>query len=79
MPRNDYTWIGINDREREGNYVYQSNNQTVNFTHWQSIIQQPDNAGDNEHCVEIFYLSATGWNDRACTHLNRVLCETPGF
>ena len=69
----------MNDIANEGTFVYQSDNESLLFTSWQTKVRQPDNAGNHEHCVEMFYLSATGWNDRTCTHLNRFLCETPNL
>ena len=59
--------------------MYESNNEVVKFTSWQTQIPQPDNANGGEDCVEMFYLSAIGWNDRPCAHRNRFLCESPGF
>ena len=44
-----YLWIGVNDRETEGNFVYESSNLPA-FTRWES--GQP-NAEDAFDCVLI--------------------------
>ena len=35
---------------------------------------QPDNAGRNEHCLEINHVDKD-WNDRPCTYNNKYVCE----
>lgn len=73
QPNTDYTWIGVNDILSEGKFVYDSNNEAVKFSNWSP--SQPDNARGVEDCGHMLHVTATGWNDAACTSSRRFLCE----
>ncbi|XP_078660072.1 uncharacterized protein LOC144904802 [Branchiostoma floridae x Branchiostoma belcheri] len=58
-------WIGLNDRGTEGTFKW-TDNTGVGYLNW--LPNQPDNAGNNEDCVE---LRTNGrWNDHQCNNNN---------
>ncbi|MFK8002006.1 MAG: C-type lectin domain-containing protein [Polyangiales bacterium] len=62
-------WIGLNDREEEGIYVWESGASST-YRNWGD--SEPDNFG-NEDCAVI---RADGrWNDQDCDAARRVVCE----
>ncbi|XP_021339975.1 perlucin-like protein [Mizuhopecten yessoensis] len=68
----DYPWIGANDREKEGDWRWISDNSTVEFSDWGRA--EPSNTGGNEHCAQII----TQWNDQVCTMPYGIICEKEG-
>ncbi|KAL9702075.1 hypothetical protein quinque_005593 [Culex quinquefasciatus] len=36
---------------------------------------EPNNAGGNEHCVEVYKESANRWNDKDCSVRQRFVCQ----
>ncbi|KAI8486382.1 Sushi, von Willebrand factor type A, EGF and pentraxin, partial [Branchiostoma belcheri] len=68
----DSVWIGLNDRQEEGNYVWSDGMEaSTGYTDWYP--HQPDNyRGPGEDCVEI---RPSGWNDRNCAEKLRFVCE----
>jgi len=66
------SWIGLNDRSREGTYVW-SSGSAAGFRFWAS--GEPNNRF-NEDCVQIGPASAAGrWNDLDCGDSIRGICE----
>lgn len=65
-------WIGGSDQQVEGVFFWIDSGKNFTFTNWHGI--QPDNAGNNEHCVEMFARSGK-WNDRPCSHSTLFVCE----
>lgn len=65
-------WIGGSDQQVEGVFVWIDSGNNFTFTNWHGI--QPDNAGNNEHCVEMFGRTGT-WNDRPCSYGTPFVCE----
>ena len=59
-------WIGCNDKDSEGNFVWNYNNQPVSFTNW--FAGEPNNGGGTEDCCMIGHAAMpTGrWNDVSC-------------
>jgi hypothetical protein len=66
------TWIGLNDRETEGEMRWDSGDAVGPFTDWAP--QQPDDFDGTEDCVELL-ADGRGYNDRPCTDLRAYLCE----
>ncbi|XP_044910954.1 collectin-11 isoform X2 [Acinonyx jubatus] len=64
-------FIGINDLEREGTFVYSDRSPMQTFNKWRS--GEPNNAYDEEDCVEM--VASGGWNDVACHVTMHFLCE----
>ncbi|KAM4868011.1 collectin-11 [Thomomys bottae] len=64
-------FIGINDLEREGAFVYADRSPMQTFNKWRS--GEPNNAFDEEDCVEM--VASGGWNDVACHVTMCFLCE----
>lgn len=64
-------WIGGNDRENEGHFVWSRDGNPITFTNWDS--GNPDNYNGNEDCIE---MRRDGiWNDRRCDHRTLFVCE----
>lgn len=71
--KNDILWIGLNDRFKEGQFVWSDGthfNSSV-YSNWND--GEPNNAGD-EDCVE---LRSSGWNDEQCSAIRFYICERP--
>ncbi|XP_053445630.1 collectin-11 [Nycticebus coucang] len=64
-------FIGINDLEREGAFVYADRSPMQTFNRWRP--GEPNNAFDEEDCVEL--VASGGWNDVACHITMYFLCE----
>ncbi|XP_070427882.1 collectin-11 isoform X3 [Equus przewalskii] len=64
-------FIGINDLEREGTFVYSDRSPMQTFNKWRS--GEPNNAYDEEDCVEM--VASGGWNDVACHITMHFMCE----
>ncbi|KAM9466274.1 collectin-11 isoform 2-T2 [Clarias gariepinus] len=64
-------YIGINDLEHEGNFVYVERSPMSTFTKWRE--GEPNNAYDEEDCVEL--VSSGEWVDVACSLTMYFLCE----
>lgn len=64
-------FIGINDLEREGAFVYSDHSPMQTFNKWRS--GEPNNAYDEEDCVEM--VASGGWNDVACHITMYFMCE----
>lgn len=66
-------WIGANDIENEGRWIWSSDNTTVHYFPWRS--DQPDNFHSEEHCAHIFSDKEGGWNDLHCSGRLFFTCE----
>ncbi|XP_044515499.1 collectin-11 [Gracilinanus agilis] len=64
-------FIGINDLEREGTFVYSDRSPMQTFNKWRN--GEPNNAYDEEDCVEM--VASGGWNDVACHITMYFICE----
>ena len=66
-------WLGINDKNEEGTWVYQSDGSRIQYSNFSD--PQPDNAGNNEHCVLTNWQNQ-GWNDDKCEqYVALYVCE----
>ena len=70
-------WTGLNDRGREGDWVWDASGQQVErgFMNWKS--NQPDSSGGNQDCVYMQPTESLRWGDIECSNSNHVLpvCE----
>ena len=65
-------WIGLNDRDSEGTFVW-SDNQPNNFTYWAQ--NQPNNF-NNEDCVHTLGIRHDFmWNDVGCDTCRNYTCS----
>lgn len=64
-------FIGINDLEKEGHYVYSDRSPMQTFNKWRQ--GEPNNAYDEEDCAEM--VSSGGWNDVSCLITMYFICE----
>ncbi|XP_052254421.1 macrophage mannose receptor 1-like [Dreissena polymorpha] len=65
-------WIGLNDRGREGGYVW-SDGSAVDYTNWAD--KQPDNFNNNQDCVQV--VPSLKWNDQTCYAVTKFICAIP--
>ena len=70
----DEIWIGLNDRERGGDFRWASQERT-NFQAWNR--NQPNNRNDQD-CVEVHGRDgwAGRWNDEECDDTQNFVCES---
>lgn len=68
-------YIGINDIDTEGKFVFASNDQDVPYEYWYQ--NEPNNAGDGgEDCVNLNYRhDIDKWNDINCSRKILSICE----
>ncbi|XP_065089681.1 perlucin-like [Ochlerotatus camptorhynchus] len=70
-------WIGANDLNKEGHFVWNGNGKPVAYSKW--LPGKPDNKNGKEHCVHLWYEKAKnlnwGWNDVVCSSKRRFVCE----
>merc|ERR1712062_355447 len=57
-------WIGLTDERREGEFVWQSDNEEVKFSNWNK--NEPNNLKDQEDCVVLRKTRSFKWNDVRC-------------
>nr|P07439.2 RecName: Full=Lectin BRA-3; Flags: Precursor [Megabalanus rosa]BAA02556.1 lectin BRA-3 [Megabalanus rosa] len=71
---NNRLWIGLNDIDLEGHYVW-SNGEATDFTYWSS--NNPNN-WENQDCGVVNYDTVTGqWDDDDCNKNKNFLCKMP--
>ena len=71
-------WIGINDRNVEGEFVYESSREEVTVTDWYP--SEPNSRGGNQDCVTFgcYYYTTyyyEKWDDNNCTTKLFFVCE----
>jgi len=72
-------WIGLTDERREGEFVWQSDNEEVKFSNWNK--NEPNNLKDQEDCVVLRKTRSFEWNDVRCFNngdagaKTRALCQ----
>jgi len=71
-PGGYYHWIGINDKQSEGTWRYDSDDSKIAFSSWTS--GQPD-GGTGQNCACQSYSSGVKWIDCACGGTWYALCE----
>ena len=68
-------YIGVHDKDTEGNFVYESSGNPVEFVHWDE--NEPSNHGGEENCVEVVTVKDGKWNDIPCTWKVPFVCQNP--
>ncbi|XP_013379605.1 macrophage mannose receptor 1-like [Lingula anatina] len=69
------SWIGINDRETEGQWVWHDNT-VATYNNWAP--DKPDNvdSGSEAHCGTVLFGNAKGlWDDVRCNEHRAYICE----
>lgn len=69
----DSAWIGGHDSQRESSFVWESDNSPLTYTDWAS--GEPNNALNNEDCLQLRKSLDYKWNDNLCTHIRSYICE----
>ncbi|XP_073925212.1 collectin-10 isoform X4 [Castor canadensis] len=64
-------FIGVNDLEKEGQYVFTDNTPLQNYSNWKE--GEPSDPYGHEDCVEM--LSSGRWNDTECHLTMYFVCE----
>ncbi|TRY72163.1 hypothetical protein TCAL_09052 [Tigriopus californicus] len=64
-------WMGLNDREREGQYIWENSGLEASFFDWSE--NQP--AGDAQDCTVMYYGGNFQWYDSDCPSFFYPLCE----
>ena len=70
----NYFWLGMNDKGREAQYVYNSSKEPIIFINW--LDGQPDGS-TNQNCVVFDGNKETKakWRDLVCGTAQRFICE----
>lgn len=70
-------WIGLNDRAREGKFVW-SDGSRYNYSLWSK--GEPNNYRKKEDCVVINYTKNNEgrWNDWNCAAKEKFICSRTG-
>ena len=66
-------WIGLRDNAQNRNFLWQTNNEALSYTDWDSNGTQPNNAGGDEHCVGLN--RNIKWDDINCDLKHEYLCQ----
>lgn len=72
---NEHWWFGLNDRDREGHFVWASGSD-ADYRNWSS--DQPDDYGGDEDCGHLNRTRTDDrkWNDLPCSTRERFVCES---
>ena len=65
-------WIGAHDATNEGQFTYFSGGP-LQYTNW--YVDEPNDYGSGDDCVEIYTNHAGQWNDDECNKLQPSICE----
>ena len=68
-------WVGGNDRDVEGTFVWASDNSTLGFVNWNP--GQPNNLNSNEDCL--YLCGDKRWNDGNCDRYFPYICKSPAL
>ncbi|XP_065090154.1 elastase-1-like [Ochlerotatus camptorhynchus] len=70
-------FIGGTDLGNEGHFIWIATNKPIGYLtgYFNYSPGQPDNAGGNEHCLEIGRWGGVFWNDVPCEWTQRYICE----
>ncbi|XP_066481013.1 collectin-10 [Tiliqua scincoides] len=66
-------FIGVNDMEKEGQFMYADRTPLQNYSNWKE--GEPQDTSGQEDCVEM--LSTGKWNDTECHLTMYFVCEFP--
>ncbi|GMR41647.1 hypothetical protein PMAYCL1PPCAC_11842 [Pristionchus mayeri] len=72
IPLGESAWIGLNDIQRENDFV-NANGEKTTYRKWED--GQPDNLYHNENCVEMMGGGEGRWRDSLCLLTKRFVCR----
>ena len=78
LPKNkDHYWIGYNDMEKEGNFVWSDGSYyQPKYENWAD--GEPNDKDNNEDCTELVVASKNKkWNDSDCAVKRKFVCQIP--
>ncbi|KAH9504526.1 hypothetical protein Btru_063050 [Bulinus truncatus] len=67
-------WIGANDIDQEGHFVWASDRSVINVSLWRNEL--PNNANNDEDCVELYRTVTSPLNDKSCSVPLFFFCQT---
>ncbi|XP_029637775.1 C-type mannose receptor 2-like isoform X2 [Octopus sinensis] len=74
--RKKYVWIGLNDRAKEGNMIWESDGTKLDPTFARWYPGEPDNVESHENCVASSLLPVAGyWSDFDCQRSFPFVCQ----
>ena len=66
-------WIGFNDMQQEGNFVWMDGS-LGNFSNWDD--GEPNNSKNQQHCTNVYADRVNyTWDDRQCYRSHRFVCK----
>jgi hypothetical protein len=65
-------WLGMNDLFKEGAFAWEDGSP-ADYAIWD--VNQPDDYGGAEDCVQNNYAGGSGWNDGPCSYKHNFICE----
>ena len=65
-------WLGLNDLHKEGQWSW-TDGTSLGYSNWAR--GEPNNVGNNEHCMELPKSTDKQWNDGGCTSQRRFVCK----
>jgi hypothetical protein len=71
--QNQNTWIGANDINSEGTFVWGVNQALVTYQAYAS--GEPNDYGTGEDCVQMWDREKGQWNDDRCSRTRASICE----
>uniref|UniRef100_A0A4W5LAY2 C-type lectin domain containing 1 n=1 Tax=Hucho hucho TaxID=62062 RepID=A0A4W5LAY2_9TELE len=74
---NNYFWIGLSDREMEGDWRW-VDNTTLTNTFWKQFSSEPDNnlsGGDDGEDCAVLESNTQAWSDVPCNFTYRRICQ----
>ena len=70
---NDF-WLGLNDIEQEGSYVWDNSKTPANFSAWG---ESEPNGNENQNCIAATSQHFYFWSDENCYNKYQPVCESP--
>ena len=66
-------WLGGKDDITEGKWYWENSKKPFNYTDWYP--GEPNDQGNNEDCLHLFFSRNEHWNDSLCGSKQHFICE----
>ncbi|XP_063420133.1 perlucin-like [Mytilus trossulus] len=66
-------WLGGTDMLLEGMWMWADDMELIQYTNW--FPNEPNNAGNNQHCLGMMVNQDFKWDDYSCSLTNYPLCK----